>query len=97
MRSDRGVERGFILIEPFMAVAILAILAALLVASLSGARTRSQSTTCKNYLRQVRLSLQMYVDEDRNRYPYLRGLADPDLDPVTGASDTRWWQECARD
>src|SRR5512145_1149600 len=91
MRSNQGADHGFTLIELLVAIAIMAILAALLVAALSRARSRAHSTTCKNHLRQMGFSLQLYVDDNRNRYPSLRGLPDSDIDPVTGPSDTRWW------
>ncbi len=48
-----------------MVIAIIAILAALLFPTLSRARRAAQSTTCKNHLHQIGLSMQMYVSDNR--------------------------------
>lgn len=64
----RRTETGFTLIELLVVIAIVGILAALLFPALSRARKDGQSVSCKNHLRQVGLSLAMYV-ADHHYYP----------------------------
>ena len=54
---------GFTLIELLVVIAVIAILAALLLPALAKARANARSAACKNNLRQMGLSLQMYVDD----------------------------------
>ena len=67
---DVGERRGFSLIELLVVIAIITILAALLLPALSRAKAQAQSTVCKNHLHQMGLSLRMYVDDMKGRYPY---------------------------
>jgi prepilin-type N-terminal cleavage/methylation domain-containing protein/prepilin-type processing-associated H-X9-DG protein len=68
----RHTETGFTLIELLVVIAIIAILAALLFPSLSRARQQGQSASCKNHLRQIGISLTMYV-ADHRYYPPMWG------------------------
>jgi type II secretory pathway pseudopilin PulG len=51
-------------------IAIIAILAALLLPALAGAKAQANSTACKNHLHQMGLALQLYVVDYKNKYPY---------------------------
>jgi prepilin-type N-terminal cleavage/methylation domain-containing protein/prepilin-type processing-associated H-X9-DG protein len=61
---------AFTLIELLVVIAIIAILAALLLPALTRAKQASWNSACKNNLRQLGVSLQIYADEN-GFYPYL--------------------------
>jgi len=63
-RSD-----GFTLIELLVVIAIIAILAAMLMVALSGAKARVQITQCLSNLRQIGLGVKMYADDNQSTYP----------------------------
>lgn len=66
-------RRAFTLIELIVVIAIIALLAGLLLPSLSRAKTNAYSVKCKSNLRQVSLALQMYVG-DVGVYPIFKGV-----------------------
>ncbi len=82
---------SFTLMELLVVVAIIGVLASVLLPALSMAKAHARSTPCKNHLRQLGLALQMYVNENRGKYPYYRGAADPAYNNVVGAESTGFW------
>jgi prepilin-type N-terminal cleavage/methylation domain-containing protein/prepilin-type processing-associated H-X9-DG protein len=82
MQASRSVNCGgvpvwsaartaaFTLIELLAVLAIIALLAAMLLPALSRAKTQGVSTACKNHLRQMSVALQLYANDNGQRYPY---------------------------
>jgi prepilin-type N-terminal cleavage/methylation domain-containing protein/prepilin-type processing-associated H-X9-DG protein len=76
--SERRDCFGFTLIELLVVIAIIAILAALLLPSLSQAKERGKRIACVSNLRQIGIATQLYTDETKS-YP-----------PAWIDSTTRW-------
>lgn len=61
-------RQGFTLIELLVVVAIIAILIAILMPSLSNARAQSKAVMCASNLRSVGLAMEIYRNENDGRY-----------------------------
>lgn len=64
-----GRRRGFTLIELLVTIAVIALLAALLLPALAGAKERARRTQCIGQLRQLALAVQLYGGDFAERVP----------------------------
>ena len=66
---DLRGRHGFTLIELLVVIGIIAILAAMLLPTISRAKEWGRRTVCINNLKQLRLALGMYADENDGQFP----------------------------
>ncbi|HEV2693487.1 MAG TPA: prepilin-type N-terminal cleavage/methylation domain-containing protein [Verrucomicrobiae bacterium] len=69
-------RRAFTLIELLVVIAIIAILAAMLLPALGNAKESGKRIACTNNLRQLGLSMQMYVDDNHGVMPPRNAATD---------------------
>jgi type II secretory pathway pseudopilin PulG len=69
------------LIELLVVIAIIAILAALLLPALTGAREKARRVVCKNSIHQFYLAAHMYAADNKETFP--SGIRDDGLEHVT--------------
>jgi prepilin-type N-terminal cleavage/methylation domain-containing protein/prepilin-type processing-associated H-X9-DG protein len=72
-------KKGFTLIELLVVVAIIAVLVAILLPSLQGARDYAKQISCSSNMRQVGMGLRLYMDEWKEMFP------------PTGWGTSSWW------
>jgi prepilin-type processing-associated H-X9-DG protein/prepilin-type N-terminal cleavage/methylation domain-containing protein len=69
----KATRNGFTILELLVVVATVAILVALLLPVLSRAQAKARSTHCQNNLRQIGISVRMYLDT-ANKWPAMSGV-----------------------
>ncbi len=68
-RARSSAARGFTLIELLVVIAIIAVLASLLLPSLSRAKQAAHRTRCTSNEKQLALALKMYADDNNGLFP----------------------------
>jgi prepilin-type N-terminal cleavage/methylation domain-containing protein/prepilin-type processing-associated H-X9-DG protein len=84
----RGGSCAFTLIELLVVIAIIGILAALLMPAFGRAKEAARGTACLSNLRQIGLGLQLYVQDNNNRMPFIRDRITDTNSPAANALPT---------
>ena len=93
MKATPGTPNGFTFTELLVVIGIIAVLIALLLPVLARSKAAIRSTVCKSNLRQLGISLQMFLSEN-HFYPENRFQTNP---VVPGSSDRFWMAKLARE
>lgn len=84
-----GKRRGFTLVELLVVIAIIAVLMAILLPSLSGARAQAKKTQCMANHRQLMIGTQMYCQENEDYFP--PSTCDAVDETSTQSRAYAWW------
>ena len=71
-KNYSSLSAAFTLIELLVVIAIIGVLAGMLLPVMSKAKEAGRGTVCLSNLRQIGLGLQLYVQDNNNRLPYMR-------------------------
>lgn len=68
--SGNKPSRGFTLVELLVVIAIIAVLAALLLPALSGAKHKGKGAECINNHRQIGVGLRLWAGDNEEKFPW---------------------------
>src|SRR6187549_3269338 len=75
MKRSSASLRAFTLIELLVVIAIIAILAALLLPALAGAKKKGQGAECINNQKQVGLGFRLWANDNEEHFPWVVDIA----------------------
>jgi prepilin-type N-terminal cleavage/methylation domain-containing protein/prepilin-type processing-associated H-X9-DG protein len=88
-----SLRRAFTLIELLVVIAIIAILAAMLVPILAGAKQRSWTARCNSNLHQIGLGMRMYANDNSELYPESGGDIHWNTIDTNGSGKPSWLEQ----
>ena len=69
MNLNRSMKHAFTLIELLVVIAIISLIAAMLLPVYANSKEKARATTCTSNLSQIGKALQMYMQDNDERYP----------------------------
>ena len=80
----RRLALAFTLIELLVVIAIIAILAAMLMPAIARVKEAGKATACLSNLRQIGIGIQLYVQDNNNRLPFMRDQSQTSTNELPG-------------
>lgn len=71
------IKNGFTLVELLIVIAVISILAAMLLPAINTAREKAQQTKCLSNLKQLGLSIMLFLQDNEDRFPSQGSTPDP--------------------
>lgn len=84
--TQRANRSGFTLVELLVVMAVVAVLAALVIPAIAGARERSRSVTCSGQMRELGMAVLLYTQDNLGRFPRSSHSAGASREPGWAAS-----------